>query len=151
MKLMPLVLVVAVTFMAGTSLGEAASGSSSLCSEFRALGWPDAKKLGRFSLTSSFLRGAREEAIDYFYNLDLDGDDIGDVISVGCSASVIPADPCVLESKLSSGGSIAFEAWRLYLIRHRGLIYAVTADESGSEKKIYRVGPKDTELACSAP
>ena len=136
---------------AGISPAASASDNSVLCNEFRALGWPKADKLGRFVLTNTLQLGAKEDSINHFYNLDLDGDDVEDVVTVGCSASLIPADPCILESKLSSGGSINFEAWHLYLIRHRGLIYAITANENGTEKKIYRTGPKDMGLVCSAP
>src|SRR5687767_1776495 len=119
-----------------------------VCREFRALGWPGGEKLYRFALTSTLARGQKEEAVDYFYNLDIDGDDIEDVISLSCSASRQRADPCMLGSKLSSGRVIEFEAWYLYLIRHHGLVYAVTANEVGADHKIYRVGPSNVELVC---
>jgi len=124
---------------------------SSICSEFRALGWPASNKLLPFTLTNTLELGAREDSVNHFYNIDIDGDDIGDEITVGCSASAVPADPCMMQSKLSSAGSLEFEAWHLFLVRHRGLIYAVTANEENKDNKIYRVGPKNINLVCSLP
>jgi hypothetical protein len=140
----------AVVISAAVSFGVAAAApeGSAVCDEFRALGWPDAGKLSRFALTDTLERGARESAELHFYNIDIDGDDIEDPLTVGCSASEVRADPCTLNIALSSGDSIEFEAWYLYLVRHRGLIYAITANERGAENRIYRVGPKDISAAC---
>ena len=128
---------------------------AALCAEFRALQWPNGGRLAAFVLSSSLEVGAKQDGYDHFFNLDIDGDDIEDVVTVSCSASRIPADPCVLEVKLSTGGEINFEAWHLYLVRHRGEIYAVTAggesDPNARQRQIYRVGPKQMRLVCSSP
>jgi hypothetical protein len=140
----------AVLISAAASFGVAAAApeGSAVCDEFRALGWPDSHKLSRFALNDTLQRGASESADEHFYNIDIDGDDIQDPLSVSCSASVVRADPCILDVALSSGGRIEFDAWYLYLVRHRGLIYAITANEHGAEHRIYRVGPKDMSAAC---
>ena len=85
-----------------------------------------------------------------FDNLDVDDDGIEDVVALSCSASIQRADPCILEGKPSSGAVVEFEAWYLYLILHRGLIYAITANEAGTDDQIFRVGPKGLELVCPA-
>lgn len=122
---------------------------SATCNEFRFRGWPDSSKLARYALHNSLNIGARDDSLDHFYNIDIDGDDRQDVITTGCSASIIRADPCMMDIKLSSGGTIEFEAWYLYLVRHHGRIYAVTADERGSNNKIYHVGPTAMQLVCT--
>jgi hypothetical protein len=122
---------------------------SKICSDFRNLGWPITAKLTRYALHSTVKVGAREDAAQHFYNTDIDGDDIEDEVGLSCSANTIPSEPCLLEAKLSSGDSIEFEAWRLFLVRHRGLIYAVTENDEGKDNNIYRVGPKIMELVCS--
>jgi hypothetical protein len=118
-------------------------GDSTLCREFQAVGWPGSEKLQKFALTST-IEG-------HFDNLDVDGDDVVDAVSLGCSASNPRPDPCILLGKLSSGASIEFEAWRMYLIRYRGLIYAVTANENGAGHEILRVGPANVDTVCTAP
>lgn len=119
-----------------------------ICGEFRSLGWPGSVQLSQYALHNTLELGAREDSNHHFYNIDIDGDDIEDEITLGCSASTIPADPCVMEAKLSSGDTIEFEAWHLFLVRHRGQIYAVTANEESKSNKIYRVGPKIMQLVC---
>jgi hypothetical protein len=132
----------------------ALGGDSALCREFRALQWPHGKKLERFILSSTLMPGAKEDGQQHFFNLDIDGDDIEDVVTQGCSASIEPADPCILEVRLSSGGTITFEAWHLYLIRHRGVVYAITSgldsEKNSMRHKIYRVGPREMKLACES-
>jgi hypothetical protein len=137
-----------ISAAAGFWINAVAAERSVACDEFRALGWPDAGKLSRFALNDTLQRGADESAEQHFYNVDIDGDDIEDPITVGCSASLVPADPCMLDIALSSGGRIEFEAWHLYLVRHQGLIYAITANENGAERTIYRVGPNDLTAVC---
>jgi hypothetical protein len=144
------IVLAAVLLSSAVSFGivEAVSDGATICDEFRSLGWPDAGRLSRFALTDTLQRGEKESAEQHFYNVDVDGDDIEDPIALGCSASAVRADPCTLEISLSSGGSIEFEAWYLYLVRHRGFTYAIVADEKGTENRIYRVGPKDVTSVC---
>jgi len=101
-------------------------GEPAVCGEFKNLGWPDQRRLDPYGLVDSFTRGARESAGQIFYNIDLDGDDKGDIIEYGCSASTIPADPCFLTASLSNGGRLTFESWTMRLVRHKGLIYVVS-------------------------
>ena len=137
----------------------AATGSfgedSKLCAEFRALKWPLGDSLGQFGLTDTLTRGSRESAEQHFFNLDIDGDDREDVVTQSCSASAYePGGPCLLEVKLSSGGTIELEAWHMYLVRHRGAIYAITSsfdsDKDPIRHKIYRVGPREMRLVCQS-
>jgi len=133
---------------------EPASLLSTSCDAFRNLGWPRVGALARFALYGTLLRGEPESAEDHIRNVDVDGDDVEDEIVLGCSGSVdMPADPCILLIKLSGGGSIQFEGWRLSLIRFNGRIFATTypLDAKGRKDraKIYAVGPKTVQLACS--
>jgi hypothetical protein len=122
---------------------------SQICDDFLNLGWPSSIELAHYVLQSTVESRVREEVVQHFSNTDIDGDGFGDEISLGCSANTIPSDPCVMEAKLSSGEAIEFEAWHLFFVRYRGLVYAVTANEAGNENNIYRVGPKIMELICS--
>lgn len=142
--------VLAALLGGATSCSGVGAGSEepTICDEFRALGWPDPGGLSRFALTDTLQRGEKESAERHFYNIDVDGDDIEDPIALGCSASAVPADPCILEVSLSSGGSIVLEAWHLYLVRHRGLTYAIAADQEDRDDRIYRVGPKAVSRVC---
>jgi len=137
-----------------TSLGQGAA-KPALCDEFKALGWPHTNGLGKFMLSDTEQHGASATAQQTYYNLDLDGDDREDVVSISCPGSAIPADPCSLESALSGGGSIQLEAWRMYLVRHHGRIYAITSELTAKLKsrnpRIYRIGPKQAELVCGKP
>ena len=93
--------------------------------------------------------------MDRFYNVDLNNDDVEDEIALGCSHSSMPADPCMLEVKLSTGGSYTFEAWKMFLVRLGHGVFAITTDFEGSKdpmpNKIYRLSESGASLACEAP
>jgi len=134
--------------------GARAEPLSPLCKEFQQLlNSPRDKGISRKALDDSLSRGQAESSDDYYFNLDIDGDDINDVVTRGCSPSSTPSDPCSLSIKLSSGGSIQFEVSHFFLVRHRGKIYAVSSELGPSRKrgegKIFRVGPKSVEEVCS--
>lgn len=81
-----------------------------LCLEFRELlDMPRSKGIDRKVLDSSLSIGGKEDGYDRYFNLDIDGDDINDVVTRSCSPSTMPADPCILEMELSSGAKIVFE------------------------------------------
>jgi hypothetical protein len=92
--------------------------------------------------------------MDHFYNVDLNDDDVEDEISLGCSHSSMPADPCRLEVKLSTGGSYTFEAWKMFLVRLGHGVFAITSGLEGSKEpkpnKIYRLNEGGLSLACEA-
>ena len=127
--------------------------STDLCKEFRRLlSMPRGQGLDRSVLDNSLMVGAKEDGEDHYFNLDIDGDDVNDVVTRGCPGSPKSGDPCVLQIRLSSGGSITFEEDRFFLARFRGKIYAVDA-ETGPKRKIgsgrvFRVGPKNVQLVC---
>jgi hypothetical protein len=92
------------------------------------------------------------EANARYFNIDIDGDDIGDTVEFSCSASIIPADPCQLSIALSSGGKIEFSEDRFFLVRHRARIYAVSAEigpkRTKGSGKVFRVEPTGVRLVC---
>src|SRR6267142_2113412 len=90
-----------VILAAGIGSAGTLSERSTICGEFEALGWPKAERLWDDALTELLLVGARGDAGDRYYDLDLDGDKIEDVVTVICPASAMPADPCTLEASLS--------------------------------------------------
>jgi hypothetical protein len=127
---------------------------SPLCREFQQLlGMSRDKGISRKALEDSLTRGAKEDADDHYFNLDIDGDDINDIVTRSCSHSTMPSDPCMLTINLSSGGKIDFEEWKFFLVRHRGKIYAVSAELGPNRKrgngKIFTVGPRNVQEVCS--
>lgn len=147
-KLISLV-VIAVALV---SNGAAALAEDIVCRDFRKLGWPNPSSLDDYELVDSFLRGAREEAIHTYYNIDLDGDDRGDILEYGCSASTVPADPCILTVKLASGGKFDFESWTMRLVRLKGQIYVVAwpypAIAEAARNQIFRVNATGVTKVC---
>ena len=105
-------------------------------------------------MTRSLDVGAKEDGTDHFFNIDLNGDDIEEQLTLGCSRSSVPADPCMLEVKMSTGGSYTFEAWKIFLVRFGRGVCAITSDYEESKdpkpNKIYRLGETGTSLACEA-
>jgi hypothetical protein len=129
--------------------------SRAMCREFRQLlHSPPGGALDRRALESSLSIGAKEDGYDHYFNVDVDRDDINDLVSRSCSASLTPSDPCMLEVKTSSGTSYTFnEEWRFFLVRHRAQIYAI-ASELGPDRKIgsgniYRLGRNGVQKICS--
>jgi len=87
--------------------------------------------------------------------IDLDGDRVAEDMVWFCpgSSSRVPADPCKLSVKLSSGGEFEFEESRFFLIRYESLVYAIAAEtgpnRSGGKGSIYRVSKAGVVLICS--
>jgi hypothetical protein len=139
-----------------TTAGPATSvADSGVCDQFRRLGWPTHANLHKRALTPSLYRGAKEDGFDRFFNVDLNNDDIEDEMALGCSHSSMPADPCMLAVKLSTGRSYTFEAWKMFLVRFGHGVFAVTSDFEGSKdpkpNKIYRLGESAASLVCEEP
>ena len=98
---------------------------------------------------------------DRIPNIDIDGDGLIDELLWSCpgSGSVVPADPCTLSIKLSSGKTITFEESRFTLVRYRAQIYAVAADyalidqmnpkPADVKTKIYQINKTGAKLLCS--
>jgi hypothetical protein len=93
-------------------------------------------------------------------NIDVDGDGVVDDVLWSCpgSGSVIPADPCTLSIKLSSGKKIEFQESRFYLVQYAAKLYVMAADYTSVNQKkpnpadvktkVYRVTQSGVELAC---
>ncbi len=147
-KIMGLLLVLLVPFVDI----KAAEGPTAPCEEFRKLlDAPTLNGIERYGLEKSIPIGGKSSDERYF-NIDIDGDDISDVVTLNCSSSSMPADPCELSIKLSSGKKIEFTENRFYLIRFRSKVYAVTSDfgakVSVEKRKIYRIDESGVKLVC---
>lgn len=137
--------------VAAFSSGSVAAESLTLC-----------KELSRFSLQSTPRPNAVErhqldsvsdpkQALEHYFNLDIDGDDINDFLEKGCPANVeTGADPCMLSIKLSSSGKThTFEAWGFLLFRYRGQIFiSANSDVTRKKTNIYQVDKTGFALAC---
>jgi len=137
--------------LAAFSNTSAASEPPTLCEQFRQL-LGTRSGLTPYALEAFPPDGWGEKRIP---NLDVDGDGLSDEVRWFCpgSGSIIPADPCTLSIKLSSGTEIAFEESRFYLARYHSRIYAVAA-QSGLNReigigKIYRIEKSGVKLVCS--
>ena len=86
--------------------------------------------------------------------IDLDSDGVAEDINWSCpgSGSRIPADPCILSIKLSSGPEINFEESRFVLMKYRSRVYAVAAkigpNQKTATRSIYRVSRSGVSLIC---
>ena len=141
-----------ILFVTLSSLS-AASEPAALCKEFRKLlDAPPSKGIDRYLLEKSIPIGGNMGDERYF-NVDIDGDDISDILTTSCSNSSIPADPCRLDSNLSSGNKIEFEEDRFYLVRYRTKIYAVAghtgAKSNVGKRRIFRIDESGAKLLCS--
>jgi hypothetical protein len=128
-------------FLPMVSQVSVAANESSKCKELRASFFSD--KSNRYVLDQSLERGAKEGE-DQYFNLDLDGDDISDVVSRSCPGSIqMQADPCVLSVELSSGRKFDFEGeYRFQLMRYSGKVYLV------SSENIYSVSGAGVNPVC---
>jgi len=135
---------------AALSSGSAVAGPAALCEEFsrfRLQSTPRPNPVDRYQLSSTHGQG-----VDYYLNLDIDGDDISDFMEKGCPGSTeMPADPCMLSIKLSSSGkTLEFTAWGFLLFRYKAQIFiAANADETRTKTNIYRVNKSGVELVCA--
>jgi hypothetical protein len=124
-----------------------AAAPESLCEIFSKLLQPPSQTgLDRYQLSSTYGQG-----VEHFMNLDIDGDDIGDLVEKGCPGSNVPSDPCMLSIKLSSSGeTLVFEAWGFRLFRYHAQIYiAANVDEARKKKNIYKIDKSGFELVCA--
>lgn len=91
--------------------------------------------------------------MDRYFNLDVDGDDINDTVTRGCSPSAMPSDPCMLEVETSSGTKYTFEEWRFFLVRYKGSIYAISSELGPKRKrgtgKVFRLTGTAVQNVCS--
>lgn len=116
-----------------------AEPSQSLCAEFgQLLDAPRGTGIDRRVLQTSAQPGDEHQ----YDNLDIDGDDVNDVVKGGCSASLQPADPCLLVVELSTGKKFEFEFEideRFFVVRHRSRIYAIATAAAQSGKPLRSV------------
>jgi hypothetical protein len=133
----------------------AVAADSAVCGAFKKLGWPDQRQLDNFALVDSVMRGAKESATRTFYNIDLDGDDQSDTIQYSCSASTVPADPCLLTATLSSGGKTTFKSWTMRLVRLKGQVYVLSWPRGQARAKeghrIFHLGARAVTKVCELP
>ncbi|MEO7861011.1 MAG: hypothetical protein ABIU05_11290 [Nitrospirales bacterium] len=144
-------MLLAVLMLMGVlSSSGAVAGAKVSCEElnkFRLQSAPRPNAIDRHQLSSTHGQG-----VDYYLNLDIDGDDISEFVEKSCPGSTeTPGDPCVLSIKLSSSGeTLVFEAWGFQLFRYKGQIFvAANADETRTKTTIYRVNKSAVELVCS--
>lgn len=131
----------------------AADEHAAPCAEFgKLMDAPTLKGIERYALEKSIPIGGNVTDERYF-NIDIDGDDVSDTITLNCSSSSMPADLCELRVESSSGKKIEFKENRFYLVRFRSKIYAV-ANHFGpninvGKRNIYRVNGSGVKLVCS--
>jgi hypothetical protein len=139
----------ATTLLVAFSVSSSEAAEAPLCAEFRQLLKSD--DIGRYQLQLSAQPGDEEQ----YYNLDIDGDDVSDVVEGGCAASLQPADPCMLLLELSSGKKFSFSFEvdeRFYLVRLKSRIYAVATTASpsgGGAHSILRLDSAGINRICS--
>ena len=140
-------LVFAVSFVSVS----ATSGATSLCMDLRGFSlrsvpWPNA-------VERLLLDGVPypNPAVERYFNLDIDRDDVNDAIEKSCPANPESrADPCMLTLKLSSSGkALEFNAWGFQLFRYHGQIFIVAnADETRKKTNIFRIEKTGFKLVC---
>jgi len=138
-----------VVLLNSSSAGE----SVAPCVEFgKLMDAPTLKGIERYALEKSIPVGGNA-ADERYFNIDVDGDDISDVITLNCSSSNMPADLCGLHVELSSGKKVEFEENRFYLVRFRSKVYAVVnhfgSNVNVGKRKVYRVDGSGAKLVCS--
>lgn len=155
-KQLSIFLILSVMVMASSSAEVAARESAAPCEEFRKLlGTPIGLHLYMLSGAKDDRPGHDEEQL--ILNVDLDGDDISDEISLFCpnTGSSMPADPCSMSAKLSSSKKVInFEKLRFFLIRYRAKVYIVSSidirrQEDADKTDIYRLDQSGPKLVCS--
>jgi hypothetical protein len=88
-------------------------------------------------------------------DVDIDGDGKKDSLNWFCpgSASIVPADPCSLDIKLSSGRTFAFEWSRFELVEFDAKVFVYSLDldpRTGDIRRenIYLLNKDGNRLAC---
>lgn len=97
-----------------------------------------------------------DEGVWRIRGLDIDGDHVDDEMTRSCpgSGSIVPADPCTLEFKLSAAAKIfVLEEQRLYVIRYKSGVYAVAgradSDTGPFHTDIYLLTAAGAKKQCS--
>jgi len=143
-----------VVLVAAISSSSAAAESVALCKELSKFSLQSAARTSvtnKYQLYETVPIGG-QPGQEQYYNLDIDGDDISDLIDQSCPGSTeMPADPCMLSMKLSSSGkTFEFEAWGLLLFRYKGqILIAANADETRKKTNIYKINKSGFELVCA--
>lgn len=127
------------------------SGAASLCADLsgfslHSVPWPN-------SVERLLLDGVPypNPAVERYFNLDIDRDDVNDAIEKSCPANPESrADPCMLTLKLSSSGkTLEFNAWGFQLFRYHGQFFIVAnADETRKKTNIFRIEKTGFNLVC---
>jgi hypothetical protein len=145
-------LLVLSALLAAFSSFSIAQESAAPCKEFsRLLAVRSPNGIDRYQLEASIPVGGNLGDERYF-NIDIDGDDINDSVTLSCPSGSMPADPCGLWVQLSSGKKIEFHQDRFFLIRYHSKIYAVSAEMGPNrhvgQGKIWRVDGSGVKLVC---
>lgn len=133
-----------------------AEDSGAVCTEFRKLlDLPSREQLNRHWLDRSAPLGGTE-ADEQYFNVDIDGDDISDYLQSGCSRSTMPADPCFILVKLTSGGDFTheFESDEYFsLLRFKSQVF-VQIDRGSPEakpgnRKLLQIDKSGIQVVCA--
>ena len=125
---------VVTLLLSSWSAGAIPSPRSTTCREIARL----LRTPGSDGIANSIIYGESVGGYDVYQGLDLDRDGQVDKVAKSCSASIVPADPCILEVELTSGKKYEVEAWRMYLINFDKNTYVVTSDLEVSGKRASR-------------
>ncbi len=132
-KISKILLALPILLAALVSSG-AASEPTVLSEEFRRLLYaPSPNSLEQYQLVDTLFRDAKEGEEEYF-NIDIDGDDVSEIVTKGCPGSTQPSDPCMLSIRLSSSGkTMTFKTWGFFLLRYHAQIF-ISANADKTEK-----------------
>jgi hypothetical protein len=142
---------IAFVLLAACSTQVATGNSEELCEEFRVL-LNQPARLSAFAVTGA----ESDDGTERLPDVDFDSDGVDDAVVRFCpgSGSIIPADPCTLQTKASSTGeSSVLEEQRLYVIRFKSSFYVVagrmTSESGPMTTEIYRLTDAGAQSICS--
>jgi hypothetical protein len=125
------------------------TNDSTICRAFGRL----LKVPGNEGMKKKIIVGEESGGYDVYKDIDLDHDGRSDRVAKSCSASVIPADPCILEIELTSGKKYDFVAWRMYLVELNKNTYVVSSELEVSSKSqprsVHLLGSSGARRICS--
>lgn len=132
-----------------------AEDRAELCGELRRmLDAPSRDQLNRYQLERTTPLGGTE-ADEQYFNVDIDGDDISDYLASGCPRSAMPADPCAVWVKLTSGGKFEHVFGQedfFSLFRLHSQVYILIDRDSPSatpgDRSVLRIGSTGIEPVC---
>lgn len=86
-----------------------------------------------------------------YQGLDIDNDGTSDMVTLSCGASANAL--CTLFVELATGAHYEHEEGQMYLVRHRGHVWAIVGDSLSksmhSKRRAYRFEQKGIQLICN--